>query len=92
MQQWRYTRNGMPVTYFLAKAWHPEHVPHEERIRYVACQTEDDMSLCAPLMATECLRWPPSTGTSLTKWSITFVACRYVAEGGACSARASCLT
>ena len=48
MQQWRYTRSGMPITYFLAKAWHPEYVPHEERIRYVACQMEDGEFVCVP--------------------------------------------
>ena len=40
MQQWRYTRNGMPITYFLADAWHPERVPHDERVQHVAYQME----------------------------------------------------
>jgi len=40
LQQWRYTRSGMPITLFEASSWHPERVPHDERVRHTAYHME----------------------------------------------------
>ena len=40
LEQWRFTRSGMPITIFQARAWHPERCKHDERVRHVAYQME----------------------------------------------------
>ena len=36
LQQWRYTRQGMPLTFLEVNNWKPECASHEERVRHVA--------------------------------------------------------
>ena len=40
LQQWRFTRSGMPITLFEAKAWHPDRVSHDERVAHTAYHME----------------------------------------------------
>ena len=36
LQQWRYTRSGMPVTCFVCREWRPDKASRDERARHVA--------------------------------------------------------
>ena len=36
LQQWRYTRSGMPVTCFFCEHWRPDRASFDERVRQVA--------------------------------------------------------
>jgi len=38
--QWRYTRQGMPITVCIVNNWYPERCSHDERIRHVAYHIE----------------------------------------------------
>jgi len=40
MQHWRYTRQGMPITYFTCWDWRPDKAKRDERIRCVAYHME----------------------------------------------------
>lgn len=40
LQQWRYTRSGMPVTCFVCREWRPDKASRDERARHVAYHME----------------------------------------------------
>ena len=99
MYQWRYTRQGMPITFFRCAEWRPDKAPRDERIRCVAYHVSTTVGL-EPILerrigpAFECSNPDASNPTVprvrssssfLCRWSTTFAVCPI----RACSACAS---